>query len=74
MQTKLESLLEQSLNVISGLIISILIVQPLVFGMYGIAFTLIQNITVASIFTIVSILRGYIWRRYFNHKLRKLIK
>jgi hypothetical protein len=75
LQTKLESFIEQSFNVISGLVISIFIVQPLVFGMYGIKFSLYENLTIATIFTIVSIIRGYFWRRFYNRKLiKRLLK
>ena len=71
MQTKRESFIEQSLNVLSGLLLSIFIIQPIVFGMYGIKFSMSENFQIATIFTIVSIIRGYIWRRYFNKRLIK---
>ena len=55
-------------NVMSGLIISILIVQPIVFWIYDIKLVLSDNIGIAIIFTLVSILRGYVWRHYFHNK------
>lgn len=75
MQSKLESLVEQSLNVLSGLVISIFIVQPIVWNYYGVTLSTSQNISVAVIFTVISIIRGYFWRRLYNKKLiKKLLK
>ena len=65
-QSKLNSLLEQILSVGSGFLLSVLIVQPLVFPIFGIYLDMVTNISVAVIFTIVSIARGYITRRLFN--------
>ena len=70
-QSKLESLLENVLNVISGLILSIFVVQPVVFWYYDIHLEASENIMIAVIFTVVSIIRGYVWRRIFNKKLLK---
>lgn len=60
--------IESLVNVLSGLLLSILIVQPIVFGIFSIKIPITSNIMIAIIFTIVSVIRGYIWRRYF-HKL-----
>ena len=53
-------------NVGSGLLLSILIVQPLVFWYYDISLPSSTNVEIAVIFTVVSIIRGYVWRRYFH--------
>lgn len=66
MQPKLHSLLEAILNTASGFIISF-IVATISFPLFGFNSTPIQNFWLVSIFTIVSILRSYIWRRVFNH-------
>lgn len=68
-QTKWKSLTEQLFNIGSGLIISALIVQPIIFPLYGIVIDVFHNIVLASIFTIASIVRGYLWRRWFNIKV-----
>ncbi len=65
-QSKIESLIEVGMNIGSGLFLSALIIQPLLFPYYGIVTNTTQNIAMASIFTIVSVVRGYIWRRLFN--------
>ncbi|WP_345969604.1 hypothetical protein WCX72_09775 [Sulfurimonas sp. HSL1-6] len=68
MQSRTESLLENVANVMSGLLLSAFVVQPLVFPLFGVTLNVGQNITIAVVFTIVSIARGYLWRRYFNKR------
>jgi len=65
-QSKKWSLAEISFGLISGLIISIFIVQPIVFGIYGITFGVVTNTSIAVIFTAVSFVRSYSTRRLFN--------
>lgn len=67
MQTKKHSLLESLLNTLVGFLISLL-VQLLIYPMLNIPVTLFENVIITSVFTIVSIIRGYIIRRYFNSK------
>jgi len=66
MQSKKWSLAEISFGLISGLLISIFLVQPIVFGIYGITFGIATNTSIAVIFTAVSFVRSYITRRIFN--------
>ena len=64
-QSKKHSILESSVNVISGLIISFMI-QLFIFPFLGIPMTLGQNITLTLIFSFASLIRGYVLRRIFN--------
>jgi len=66
MQSKKGSLIEITGGLIFGLFLSIFIVQPIVFGMFGVDFGLSGNTTIAVIFTAVSFVRSYIVRRFFN--------
>ena len=59
---------ESITNVGSGLVLSIVIVQPIVFAMFDIKTSTTENIWIAVIFTAVSIVRGYIWRRFFHKR------
>jgi hypothetical protein len=68
-QNRWQSLIEQTLNIMSGLALSIFVIQPLAFPLFDIITTSAQNVGMAIIFTIVSIARSYVWRRYFNKKL-----
>lgn len=65
MQTKRQSLVEAGLNTFSGYVISV-IVQLLVFPLFDIHLPLEQNLLLVAIFTAVSIVRSYAWRRLFN--------
>jgi len=64
-QSKLQSLGESFTTVGSGLVIAV-IIQLLVFPLYDIEITLFENIQLAIIFTISSIIRVYVVRRCFN--------
>ena len=71
-QSKLESLAEVFLNVAIGWVIA-LITQLVVFPMFGIQVTFGEQFTISVIFTVVSIIRGYIIRRWFNAGIHKII-
>jgi low affinity Fe/Cu permease len=71
-QTKLVSLIEQLLNVASGFVLSVLVWQ-VVGPLFGYEVTLTANLGITSIFTAVSVVRGYIWRRFFNANLHEAV-
>lgn len=64
-QPRLASFTEACLNTASGFIIS-LIVWHWVAKWYGIPMPLETNLEITGIFTAVSVLRSYVWRRLFN--------
>ena len=67
MQTKKQSSIESVTNIVVGLITSFLI-QLFLYPIMGIPVSLNQNITISIVFFIVSFLRSYFLRRYFNKK------
>ncbi len=67
MQSKLESLYEASINTFLGFVIAF-ISQLVFFPIVGIEVTLVQNFILTVLFTLVSILRTYAVRRFFNKK------
>lgn len=69
MQTKKFSLIESVTNTIVGLLVSF-IIQLIIYPAMGIPVRLSQNIIITLVFTLASILRGYLVRRIFNN-LRK---
>ncbi len=69
MQSQKQSFIESIINVLFGLIISIA-ATFVIFPLVGIKSTPTQNIMSNLGFTIVSILRQYLIRRYFNKKLK----
>jgi len=64
-QTKKRSFIESWVNVILGLGINILL-QRLLFPLYGWDITLDHNIQLSLIFTVFSVIRSYGLRRMFN--------
>lgn len=66
-QTKLHSVIESLTQTIIGLVTSI-IVQIIIYPLMGIPVSFKQNLVITAVFFIVSIIRGYIVRRYFNMK------
>lgn len=65
MQTKRISLIEAIVSTLIGFIVS-LIVQLIIYPIMDIKATIEQNLTITTVFTIVSIVRGYLVRRFFN--------
>jgi len=70
MQKKKHSLIESVTNTVIGFLISLLI-QLIIYPVMGIPVTLSQNFVITAIFTIASILRGYVIRRLFNCTIEK---
>lgn len=66
-QTKLNSILESISNTAIGLITT-LIFSPFIYNMVGMVYTYSQLGLVTILFTLLSIVRGYIIRRFFNKK------
>ena len=68
MQSKQHSLIESILNTLSGLLLSIATWKLIITPLFGIQANNSQVFLVSLIFTIISILRSYLWRRIFNRK------
>ena len=66
MQSKKASAIEQVLNIGSGFIIATLVWYFFMTPYLGIEYRVDQALTVTTIFTVISMIRGYIWRRIFN--------
>ena len=73
MQSRRHSLLEACLNTASGFVVAI-ILQFLVAWWYDLPLSPAQNVGITLIFTVVSVLRRYAWRRYFNGRIRRSIQ
>ena len=64
-QSRLMSLVESLANVIVGYGVAV-IMQLLIFPIFGLQTTLAQNLKMGSIFTVVSIARSFALRRMFE--------
>jgi hypothetical protein len=69
-QSKLGSLIEAFAHTSIGYFLS-LIVQFIVYPLYGATFSVQQNIEIGLIFMVVSLIRGYVIRRWFNDSIHK---
>ena len=69
MQSKKYSLAESLTNTFAGLLISF-VIQLMIYPALNIPVKLSQNVIITIVFTVASIVRGYIVRRIFN-QIRK---
>jgi hypothetical protein len=69
-QTKLESLLESVVNILIGYFVA-LISQIVVFPMVGIDVPISTNLVIGFWFTLISLVRSYVIRRWFNAGLHR---
>ena len=67
-QTKLGSLYESIINILIGAVVA-LSSQLLVFPMFDIDVPLSTNLGIMAWFTLISVVRSYVIRRWFNAKL-----
>lgn len=67
MQSKKESFIETLTSVFVGWLIGV-ILNMLVLPLFDYDITVIDSLWVSLIFTVVSVIRGYIIRRFFNSK------
>jgi hypothetical protein len=70
MQTKIQSLKESLLNILIGYVTA-LASQLLIFPLFDINVQFSDNLLIGAYFTIISLLRSYVIRRYFNKKVTK---
>lgn len=71
-QSKLESLAEIGVNILIGWIVG-LTAQVFFFPLIGIQASLSQNFISSIIFTVISIIRSYAIRRWFNAGIHKFV-
>ena len=71
MQSKKESMIETLTNVGIGWFVSF-IANMLVLPLFGYNINLTDGVLISIIFTIISIVRGYLIRRFFNSKEEKV--
>lgn len=73
-QSRLSSAIEGVLNVGSGFILAMILWQFIVAPLYGYKVTIMDNAGLTAIFTGVSLVRGYFWRRIFEHRIHRKIQ
>lgn len=66
MQRRTHSLIETCLNVGSGFVLSVIVWEFVVKPVWNIQTTHAENLQITTLFTVLSIARGYAWRRVGN--------
>ena len=69
MQSRRQSLVEAVANTLSGLVLAF-IVNMLLMGAAGVTATPRQNLLIVGGHTIVSVIRSYLVRRFFNKRTK----
>jgi hypothetical protein len=69
-QSRRMSLVEASANVACGFVLAV-VIQGIVYPLFGISTTVETNAALAVIFTIASLTRSYLLRRAFEHAARR---
>jgi len=67
MQTKRQSFIESATNVLIGYFVA-LFSQLIVFPIFDINVSFSDNLLIGLYFTLISLIRSYLIRRYFNNK------
>lgn len=69
MQSRYQSFIEALLNTLIGYVVA-LTSQLLIFPLFSIKVSFTENLLIGGYFTLISIVRSYAIRRWFNAKLR----
>jgi hypothetical protein len=64
-QSRRMSMIEVATNIVIGLVVSF-IIQIAIFKLYDINISVTQNVEITIWFTVISIIRSYLIRRWFN--------
>lgn len=71
-QSKLESFIESLVNILIGYTVA-LASQLVLFPLFDIHISLSTNLWIGLWFTIISLVRSYLIRRFFNQRLKRAI-
>ena len=69
MQTKFQSFIESTVNILIGYFTA-LASQLLIFPLFNINIPIQDNLLIGLYFTLISLIRSYLIRRFFNKKLK----
>lgn len=72
-QSRLSSLIEAVVSTVIGFAVSVF-AGHFVFPHYGVHISLDTNLHITFWFTLISIVRGYVVRRWFNNRIHAMAK
>ena len=70
MKSWLKSMLESSIDVGSGFFVALLVQLTIIPFLFNVEFTGIQNVGIVLTFTVVSIIRSTLWRKFFKFRYK----
>ena len=70
-QSRLESLIEINLNILSGFLLSMLIQALVIVPLWNLPLQMHDNFAIVVIYTVAAYFRNYFWRRFFAHRIHK---
>ena len=73
-QSKLESFVESCLNTATGFIVSLTFWTFVVVPVWHLPVSMRQNLIITVWFTVLSVARSYVWRRFFNAGIHRYIR
>ena len=73
MQSRVESFIEASVNILIGFGVALL-AQIVIFPVFDIHIEMWENLSIAAFFTVISLVRSYLLRRYFNRRLTRWLQ
>lgn len=71
-QTRIESLIESVFNILIGYGVALLS-QIVIFPMFGIYVPFTTNLWIGAWFTVISLARSYVIRRWFNARMKSMV-
>ena len=69
MQSKLSSLTESVVSTAIGFVVSLLTQHFVINPLWGLNLSAFDNLGITVVFTVISVIRQYVMRRYFNRKI-----
>lgn len=73
MQSRVGSLIESSINILIGYFVALLS-QIILFPLFDIHVSLQTNLWIGAWFTMISLIRSYVVRRWFNARIHRAIE
>ena len=68
MQSKVESLVESCVNTLIGFLVALVVQMFVIAPLFNLPTTKIDDFLITTIFTVLSVIRGYYCRRFFNYR------
>ena len=69
-QTRIGSLVEAAVNIVIGYCINFVMNLVILNGVFGLGVSIVQNLWIGLLFTVVSLVRQYVIRRWFATRIK----